>query len=277
MLIRKFIVTLFLFFSFQSHVCCAETPANLAKFSEVELIQGLLRNELNYLNNSKVNVDNLSLEDTEKLFNQTLELCNDLKKDLSGLFKIWSTIKRNPVFENKIFNDIEILRKQLLEYKLSKGTTGKAISKEKLVNLVSLLKLYKNVKKEMADRANGSFVNKTSAYLSKALKNYIFWPLYRVSEFYTIKIAKEVLIFIAMIGVIHGTFFADNFILGFCKPFVGVIQGLWSYFFNTELPPLDCGNQNGLLGYSTCKTVEMVSGLLDFLNKYKHYVVNDVF
>lgn len=277
MLIRKFIVTLFLFFSFQSHVCCAENPANLAKFSEVDLIQGLIKNELNDLNNSKVNVDNLSLKDTEKLFTQALELCDDLKRDLSSVFKIWSIIKRNPVFESKIFNDIEILRKQLLEYKLSKGTSGKAISKEKLVNLISLLKLYKNVKKEMADKANRSFVNTTSSYLVKTLKNYVFWPLYRVSEFYTIKIAKEVLIFIAMIGVIHGTFFADNFILGFCKPFIGVIQGLWSYIFNTELPPLDCENQKGFLGYSTCKTVEMVSGLLDFLNKYKHYVINDVF
>ncbi len=94
-----------------------------------------------------------SFKDLNEVLNQADQLCNDLKKHISWFGGIWSKISKNPVFENQLFESIEKLQHQLLLYNSSDGKNGKTFSKEKLVELVTLISKYKELKTKLDERS----------------------------------------------------------------------------------------------------------------------------
>jgi hypothetical protein len=249
---------IFLFLSFAVVFVFNSFGMKTTEKSETEIMQKLIKKELN----KECKNDDFSAEELDKSFTEAIKLCNKLQNNLSTYFKVWSKIARNPVFEYQLLKCIEDARKNLLLYKSSDGKKGVAVNKDKLKNVIALMKLYDKINQEVVDKSLSNNV----AGKTKRFFGLIFWPVTTLYKSYLMRLVTEFSIFLAMCGFINGMYLSDNFIKGFAEPFVNVLGGIF-YFLSSPNSGISCENQKGL-AFATCQVVALRIRLVDWVTGF---------
>ncbi len=243
------------FFSFLSfNFLSANDDENVIKNIDMELVDQMIDEWVKNDNNDE-QLD--LLIDAEHILQDTIILCNDLEKQISGWFKIWAKIrkklykdKKDILSESKHFKllgQVEEIKSELVNF-IQKPTNKEdlIIFEKKLKKIRKILNFYNIIKQTAAEKSNLKYPKAAFKFIFLKCPMTIFdYSLYwlgyggkhiskKISKGvdWALSMATTITCFIAIAGIINGIYLSDSFIIGFIKPFAWVWSLTWSFFQN---------------------------------------------